>query len=478
MSLLPRYLCIALLTCLVTCTFIDTTVARQDNPLTQSSEYATQNETNTVDEAAVEKLRDMTPGEIEELDRKLARALTLYYDNEFGKALPLFNAVADRVETMDIMWWIGTSAMKTGQMELAIKKFTAMLAVNPNLHRVRLELATIYFQMGQYEKAREEITTVQQANPPEAVQRNIERFLAAIDERTRKAFWNVRLSQGIMYDTNASSGPGNRELSVIGGTLTLGDESKQIRDEALVTSLSGNYLYDCGKRQGFMWNTDMSLYNSAYLSHSQFNFFMIDVATGPWWTGRQDIVKVPAGYREQYYESERLSHIFHVDPSYEHFFTQYVSIKGNYSYSKEFFYKTSNASLDNITHTYEITPSLYLADRMHTLSATVGWEDRNADGRKYSYDSYYYALSYLLSLPTKTNFFVSYKWARKDYKEKPTFYNYAREDLQDTITAVLSQELPKGFSLSGAINYTDNNSNASLYEYEKATYTLSLGYAF
>jgi len=455
-----------------------TATAQQTSSMTQSSEYALQSETNIVDEAAVEQLRGMTPREIEELDRKLARALTLYYDSEFGKALPLFAEVADRVETMDIMWWIGTSAMKTGQMELAMTKFKAMLAVNPDLHRVRLERATIYFQIGQYEKAREEITTVQQANPPEAVQRNIERFLTAIEERTRKAFWNVRLSQGIMYDTNASSGPGNRDLSVIGGTLTLADESKQIRDEALVTSLSGNYLYDCGTRQGIMWNTDMSLYNSAYLSHSQFNYFMVDIATGPWWTGRKDIVKLPVGYREQYYESERLSHVFHIDPSYEHFFNQYVSVKGQYSYNKEFYYKRNNASLDNSTYRYEVTPSLYLADRMHTLSATVGWEDRNADGRKYSYDSYYCALSYLLSLPTRTNVFVSYRWSRKDYKEKPTFYNYPREDLQDSITAVISQELPKDLSVSCAIHYTDNNSNASLYEYEKATYTLSLGYAF
>ncbi len=455
-----------------------TATAQQNNPVTQSSEYAAEGKTSPIDDAAVEELQKMTPKEIEELDKKLAEAMTLYYDSEFGKALPIFNEVADRVETMDIMWWIGTSAMKMGKMKLAITKFRAMLAANPNLHRVRLELATIYFKVGQYEKARSEIETVQRANPPEPVQRNIDKFLAALEERTKKAFWNVRFSQGIMYDDNASSGPGNRELSVIGGTLTLGDESKKIRDEALVTSLSGNYLYDLGEKQGIMWNTNASLYNSAYQNHSQFNYFMVDIATGPWWAGRKDIVKLPFGYKEQYYESERLSHVFHIDPSYEHFFNQYFSLKGEYSYNKEFYYKESNASLDNITYRYGVTPTIYLANRMHTLSATVGWEDRNAEGRKYSYDSYYYALSYLLSLPTKTSLFFRYKWSRKDYKEKPTFYNLPREDMQDSITAVVSQEFLKHFSSSFAINYTDNNSNASLYEYKKATYTLSLGFAF
>ncbi|NQU03601.1 MAG: tetratricopeptide repeat protein [Syntrophaceae bacterium] len=176
-----------------------TAAAQQNNPLTQSSEYAAEGQTSPIDEAAVDQLREMTPREIEELDKKLAEALTLYYDSEFGKALPIFNEISDRVETMDIMWWIGTSAMKAGKMELAMKKFKDMLAVNPNLHRVRLELATIHFKLGQYEEARKEIETVQSANPPEAVQQNIDKFLAAIEERTKKAFWNVRFSQGIMY---------------------------------------------------------------------------------------------------------------------------------------------------------------------------------------------------------------------------------------------------------------------------------------
>jgi len=461
-------------------TFILSSIApaEQNDPAAQPSEYSAEGETSQIDDEAVEKLRKMSPEEIEKLDKKLAEALTLYYDSEFGKAIPLFNEVADRVETMDIMWWIGTSAMKTGKMELAIDQFEKMLAANPNLYRVRLELSTIYFKMGQYDKARSEMETVKAANPPEAVQRNIDKFLTAIEERTKKAFWNVRFSQGLMYDSNASSGPGSRELSVIGGTLTLGNQSTKIRDEALVTSLSGNYLYDLGERQGVMWNTDASLYSMAYQSYSQFNYFMVDLATGPWWAGRKDIVKLPFGYKEQNYESERLSHIFHIDPSYEHFFNQYVSVKGSYSYKKEFYYKEGNALLDNTTYTYEITPSLYLANRMHTISAVAGWENRKADGRRYSYDSYYYALSYLLSLPTKTNFFVRYKWLNNDYKARPLLYALPREDKRDSVTAVISQEFLKHFFSSFAINYTDNDSNASLYKYKKMTYTLSLGFAF
>jgi len=52
---------------------------------------------------ALEKLGAMSPEEAEALDRSLAEALTLYYDGKYGQALPMFNAIASKVETMDIM---------------------------------------------------------------------------------------------------------------------------------------------------------------------------------------------------------------------------------------------------------------------------------------------------------------------------------------------------------------------------------------
>ncbi|MBW2544914.1 MAG: DUF560 domain-containing protein [Deltaproteobacteria bacterium] len=431
-----------------------------------------------VNDEAIEKLREMTPEEIDALDKKLAEALILYYDRKFGQALPIFREVAGQAETMDIMWWLGTSAMKVGETRLAIEKFKKMLEINPDLHRVRLELATAYFKLQRYDEARQELETVQAAKPPEAVRKNIEKLLAAIDESTRKVVWHVRFSQGLQFDDNASSGPDQRELAVTGGTLTLGNESVKLRDEALITNLMGNVVYDFGERQGLMWNTTGAFYNSAYQSYSKFNFMMVDFTTGPWWVGRRDIVKCPVGYKEQYYGSERLSHVFHINPSYEHYFSPYFSLAGSYSFNKEFYYNTTNASLDNSQYRYEINPSIYLADRRHIISAALGFEDRNAEARRYCYDAWYYSLSYLTRLSAKTELFVRYKWTERDYKEKPLLYSQDRKDKQHNIMAVLSQEFLEYFFATVTFNYTDNDSNASLYEFDKTTYTFDVGFKF
>jgi len=442
------------------------------------NEPAGEVEFKVANQEALDKLRQMTPAEIEALDQKLAEALILYYDREFARALPIFREIAGKVETMDVMFWIGTSAMQLGETRLAIDKFKRMLEIDPKLNRVRLELAATYFSMGQYADARRELETVQAASPPPGVQQNIEKMLAAIEERTKKLFWNLRASLGYMWDDNINSGPEQKSYTVTGGTFTPGATSAKLRDQAVVTNLAGNVLYDIGESKGLMWNTTFSFYNKAYSSYSEFNYMAIDATTGPWWVGTRDIVKIPCGYTESEYESDRLSQAFHVDPSYEHHFNPYFSLKGLYSYTKENYYKDIHGDLDSENHSFELTPTVYLGNRKHIISATAGYENHNAESGRYSYEDPYFACSYFVRFDTNTEIFLQYQYNRREFEEKPALYNDFRTDKRHVYTAVVSQGFYKYFFASLAFSYTDNSSNLELYDYDKTTYTISVGCRF
>ncbi len=84
-------------------------------------------------EEAIEILHRMSPEEISRLDQKLAKALVDYYDGKYASALPIFLEVAETVETMDLRFWIGVSAMHMGKIDLSVEKFQSMLAVDPDL---------------------------------------------------------------------------------------------------------------------------------------------------------------------------------------------------------------------------------------------------------------------------------------------------------------------------------------------------------
>ena len=75
------------------------------------------------DKKAMKKLNAMSPEEVEALDEKLAEALTLFYDGQYARALPLFKEVSEKVDTMDVMFWSATCASKAGEADLAVRKF-------------------------------------------------------------------------------------------------------------------------------------------------------------------------------------------------------------------------------------------------------------------------------------------------------------------------------------------------------------------
>jgi len=478
------------------------------------------------DQETLDKLGRTSPGKLDELDSKLADAMILYYDGKYGQALPIFNEIASVVQTTDIMWWIGTSAMNSGDLNLAAQKFQQMLSIDPNLQRVRLELASVYFQLGKYKDARQELETVKASKPPEEVRNNIDRLLAAIDEATRKLRWNIRASLGVQWDSNVSAGPDNRNLNVVGGgSLTLSADSSKQSDTGYVTNLGANVLYNFGEKQlGLAWNTTLDYYSILYHRYSQFNYAMIDAATGPWWIGRNFIVKAPFGYQIQYFGNSdldryttaqrnsqvqgylsisdwfktnasfgqdnslnHLSYITHFDPNIEYFFGQHFSLKGTFNYTRETYAQKWNQDImasesrnefDNQTRRYEINPNIYLFNRQHILSLAAGYENSDADARINTYDNKYYSASYFMRFPTQTEVFLKFQRNYKDYKDRPILYTDWRYDTRTMYTVVVSQGFMKHFFASLAYNYIDNSSNADIYTFDKRTFMLSIGAYF
>lgn len=267
-------------------------------------------------------------------------------------------------------------------------------------------------------------------------------------------------------------------MELWGGTFIPGTTSSKLRDTAAVVNAAGNLLYDIGENKGLMWNTSLSLYNKAYSDYSEFNYLAIDLTTGPWWARSRDILKVPFGFFESEYGSERLSRAFHLAPNYEYHFSPYFSLKGLYSYTKENYHEDSRSDLDNRNQLFELTPSFYFKNRKHIVTVTAGYEDHDAEADRYSYGDPYFACSYFVSLSSQTELFFKYQLARREYKGLPTLYNQFRIDDRHSFTAVISHGFYKYFFASFALGYIENSSNLDLYSYDKTTYTFSLGCRF
>jgi Surface lipoprotein assembly modifier/Tetratricopeptide repeat len=431
---------------------------------------------------AVNKLRRMSRQEIDNLDVLIGQALTHYYDRAYATALPIFQEVAEKVETMDILFWIGNSAACSGKYELAREQYEKMLHIDPSLDRVRLELAAVYFALGQDEAAGKEMATVKAGNPPPEVLASIREIEDAMDKRSRKYVWNARLNVGWIWDDNITSGPDPGIYTLPGGsTFRPAQGSSKIRDSGFLATFSGNVLYDVGDRDNFLWNTGVNVYNKNYCDYSEYDYLAANFYTGPWWAGRNDIVKLPFNITDTYYGGDRLSYIMSVDPSYTHFFSPWFSLQATYTYKDERFHEDNLAGdLDNISHIVELAPTFYFLDRTHILTARAGYDDHAADNRVFGYTAPYAAVSYFVRLPIETELYLAYQWSRREYREDQPFpyTGEERTDERNYYTASISQPFMKNFYVSYAFAYTDNRSDLDLYDWDKTTHTISVGYKF
>ncbi|NNE63978.1 MAG: tetratricopeptide repeat protein [Gammaproteobacteria bacterium] len=135
---------------------------------------------------------------------------------------------------------LGLSLLDSGQPGHSVFAFQRVLAIDPNFAGARMELARAYFDMSEFELSRAEFTTLQTLSPPANVQSTIDKYLAAIRNRTLrdKRGFSGYLQFGAGNDSNANSAPAVD--SFLG--FNLADESRET--ESPVISTVGGISYD------------------------------------------------------------------------------------------------------------------------------------------------------------------------------------------------------------------------------------------
>ena len=427
-----------------------------------------------------EKIAQMDESKIRSLDRLLAEALQHYYQKEYGKALAMFEDISETVETLDLMFWTGTSAAKAGKLKLAEDKFLQMLAVSPELHRVRLELADVYMAMGRLDDAEKQLLIVKDTNPPAAVVLNIDRRLAAIEKKRGAGKTQVLLSAsvGCQYDSNISAGPDREQIDDATNTITLEDDQQQTESLNIISRVRGTLRRDIGDPRGAYWYSALNFYYLHSTELSKFHYMSTDLSTGPWLTWRKGILKLPVGYTDSRYGNMFLSRRMYFNPSFEYFFSRNFSLAGGYRYTDEDYPDDRYTGYDYSSSTYTFGPNFFFNNKKHIISPSISFENRNADLDRASFTNTELAISYFTRLPYEVDLLLKYRHSKKNYDGHSSVYSEDRDDTRDTLTAVISRKFFDRYFASLEFLYMDNDSNQSLYEFEKLSYTLNVGVTF
>lgn len=117
---------------------------------------------------------------------------------------------ASKVEQVERLVLLGKIELHLGMPRRAAERFEAILAIQPKLTAVRLELARAYYLAGIDDKARYHFSLSQAGVLPSSVEATVEEFLRRIDARKR---WSVSVSASALPETRRPQ----RETIRIGG---------------------------------------------------------------------------------------------------------------------------------------------------------------------------------------------------------------------------------------------------------------------
>ncbi|SFU21260.1 tetratricopeptide repeat protein [Sedimentitalea nanhaiensis] len=168
-------------------------------------------------------------------------------------------------------------AASEGDLTGAIAALERVLALNPELSNIRLELGVLYLETGATELGEAYIREALTApNVPPEVRARAENYLATAEVRNRRYSFSVNVAAGLISDSNANSGPSTPDAGLgLGNVVAVGasDTSAYVFGQL-------EFRYDLGTQAGHEFAVDAALYSQRYNSFSVLDFDRYSLSAG------------------------------------------------------------------------------------------------------------------------------------------------------------------------------------------------------
>ena len=375
---------------------------------------------------------------------------------------------------------LGIAAIDAGEPERGVFALERVLAVQPNNHVARAEIARAYLALGERDSARREFETVRQQQVPEDVKRTIDGYLSAIASAdVTKVTGFIELGGG--YDTNVNSATGSSQLAVpsLGGAIFTLDPTAT-RNADSFTALSGavSIAHKVSNDWSLLGSLAAAMKTNTH--EDRFDTLNFDGTVGVRWARGAEALTVAGQFQD-----------FELD------YARYRVANGAIAQWQHSFSERSQATLygqyANLHYPgqeiRDVNRSVLGAAYGHAFSGAYtpvffgsvyfGREKPEAEGvPQLGHDLAGVRLGGQLRLSTGLTAFANLAFERRDYGGEDTVFLVTRRDNQSDASAGVSYLLRPGTTLIGQVAYTDNNSNIQINRFDRTVAGVSVRVSF
>lgn len=178
------------------------------------------------------------------IENPIEMARGLMREGELERAESLLRLVrkAERgrgeIDYLEVDFLLARIAHLRGDFDTAIAGYQDILAENPNLLRVRLELADALYEAGEPDLAEYQLQLVLSAELPPIVRRNVETYLTQVE---RSQGLTTNLSFALVQDSNIASATSSETVELYGLPFQLSEEAQERSSLGLNTGIDVLY---------------------------------------------------------------------------------------------------------------------------------------------------------------------------------------------------------------------------------------------
>ena len=413
------------------------------------------------------------------LDRRVAEALTLYYDNQFQKALRAFESLPAGYRTGEFLYFYADAALKTGTYDTAVDIYRELLSVDTHLDEVRLDLAGAYYRQGKPDASRTELQRIENDAMPEYLQNRLAQLKAAVGDSPREHDVRIYLSQSVQWDSNIGASPDEDRITAPNGDLYRFSESSEKqgdwRSETLA-SASWDYKPHAGK--GFQWETVGTVYNLEYFETDQYDSFLWKLSSGPEWTLGNTALAAPVTYGQRFYDDDRFYDFCGVNPEAAYAVNNHLIVRGGFGYFRKAYSDDEDDALNKFIRSYEIEPIFYYNPSRDYIRLSLVWQEERADSPQFSNDSLRVSLSTGRRFSEDLRGYVRYSHRFQTYEEPFPGWTSDRKDDEDSVYVSLVKDFSNGLFLDVNFYWANTDSNTEIFDYDRIICGVGIGFDF
>jgi tetratricopeptide (TPR) repeat protein len=389
-----------------------------------------------------------------------------------------------RAGDIEFDYLLGIAANDAGEPERAVFALERVLALQPENHLARAEIARAYLALGEREAARREFETVRGQPIPEPAKANIERFLAAIraaDTTRVEGF----IELGFGYDTNVNAATASSQVTIpaavpgIGGATLVLDPLSRQREDAFA-ALSGGLNLTHRLSEAWALVGAAGALARLHQDEAQFDQTTLDASLGARWSRGRDAVTLGAQLQSFELDYARYREVAGLLAQWQHSYDgeQQVSLFGQHARLRYPTQGIRDADRDVLGAAYGRAFTVRYSPVIFG-SAYAGRERELASGvPNIGYELWGVRAGGQLALGKGWGLLASAAYEERRYGGPEPIFLETRKDRQTDLSAGVSYLLRAHAAVVGQVAYTDNRSNIPLSRFDRTVTGVSMRFTF